>query len=140
MTFKTLYLKLLKLTKPTMLIMIYGLFIIVSVFVFSWPFLYGLAYSFVVGTTIVLLNTVNLTANILRKGRQIKDESVYLVYLSGTGIITRYFYVGTHGKKLYQYDMNLNSMDLQVKKGDLSESHVTIKKRKFNIIKLSEQA
>jgi hypothetical protein len=138
MNFKTLYKTVLKQTSITTMALLYGFFLVFALLFLKWTFVLAVPYAFLVGTTIMLLNTYNVVANIYSKCKKIDSEKLYVLNMKNGKLVTRYFFIAVDGKKIKQLDFLFN----EIKPAEglsleaLENDYITLSNKDFYVMKM----
>jgi hypothetical protein len=138
MNFKTLYITVLKQTSRTTMALLYGFFLVFALLFLKWTIVLAVPYAFLVGTTIMLLNTYNLVANINSKCKKIDSEKLYVLNMKNGKLVTRYYFIAVDGKKIKQLDFLFN--EIKTAEGlnleALENEFITLSNKEFYIMKM----
>ncbi len=138
MNFKTLYITVLKQTSRTTMALLYGFFLVFALLFLKWTIVLAVPYAFLVGTTIMLLNTYNVVANINSKCKKIDSEKLYVLNMKNGKLVTRYFFIAVDGKKIKQLDFLFNEikpaegLNLEA----LENEFITLSNKEFYVMKM----
>jgi hypothetical protein len=137
-TFKDLFIKLLKLTNPLSLLPGILIFLYVTIVMFKYTMLTALLYTIVFVSFSHLGSIINLSALIIKKVSKIKEKDIYLCYSNTNFFIIHYFFLTLEGEMIIRYDMSASDREIarNIDRNILTKTSAKIYNKDYAIIKL----